>query len=178
MKVREVMRLLTDDGWVLARQSGSHRQFKHPTKRGLVCALAEFELDRPGAGRCMHTSCRVSPFAWNAGWSGALLGSTIWLLVLGVAVFSEDMVAGALALAGFAAGNLWGIALWRRRHRLSAYSGLQWLMLGLLVVFAAVVSITNARVPSGVPYWAIAVPLLPMAMFWLREQAARRANTS
>ena len=36
MKVRDLIRLLTDDGWVLARQKGSHRQFEHPTKRGLV----------------------------------------------------------------------------------------------------------------------------------------------
>jgi len=28
--------LLADDGWVLDRTRGSHRQFKHPTKPGLV----------------------------------------------------------------------------------------------------------------------------------------------
>ena len=36
MKVREVIRLLEMDGWYLARQRGSHRQFKHPYKKGLV----------------------------------------------------------------------------------------------------------------------------------------------
>ena len=36
MKVREVLRMLKNDGWVLSRQRGSHRQFKHPKKRGLV----------------------------------------------------------------------------------------------------------------------------------------------
>lgn len=36
MKVREVIRLLEDDGWYAVRQQGSHRQFKHPTKTGLV----------------------------------------------------------------------------------------------------------------------------------------------
>lgn len=30
------MRLLADDGWYLARTKGSHQQFKHPTKPGLV----------------------------------------------------------------------------------------------------------------------------------------------
>jgi len=34
--VREVLSRLRADGWVLARQSGSHRQFKHPTRRGVV----------------------------------------------------------------------------------------------------------------------------------------------
>jgi predicted RNA binding protein YcfA (HicA-like mRNA interferase family) len=28
--------LIQDDGWFLARTRGSHRQFKHPTKQGLV----------------------------------------------------------------------------------------------------------------------------------------------
>ena len=36
MNVREVLRILKDDGWTLARQRGSHRQLKHPTKRGVV----------------------------------------------------------------------------------------------------------------------------------------------
>lgn len=36
MKVREVIRLIERDGWVLVRQRGSHRQFKHPTKPGRV----------------------------------------------------------------------------------------------------------------------------------------------
>jgi len=36
MKVRQVLRMLKDDGWVLARQRGGHRQFKHAMKRGLV----------------------------------------------------------------------------------------------------------------------------------------------
>jgi predicted RNA binding protein YcfA (HicA-like mRNA interferase family) len=36
MKVREVIRLLQDDGWLQVRQRGSHRQFKHSTKPGLV----------------------------------------------------------------------------------------------------------------------------------------------
>ncbi|MBM3973777.1 MAG: hypothetical protein FJ301_06715 [Planctomycetes bacterium] len=128
----------------------------------------------------MQTTGQVSPFGWNAaGWCGALLGSTIWLLILGVGVFAEDFAAGTLAFAGFAALNLWGSALWRRRDRLSAYSGLQWMMVGLLVVFAAVVLIMIARVPSiPLPYWAIAVPLPLMAMFWLRQQAARGPNTA
>jgi predicted RNA binding protein YcfA (HicA-like mRNA interferase family) len=36
MKVREVIRIIERDGWVLVRQRGSHRQFKHPTKPGRV----------------------------------------------------------------------------------------------------------------------------------------------
>lgn len=35
MKVREVIALIKQDGWYLVRQKGSHRQFKHPEKKGL-----------------------------------------------------------------------------------------------------------------------------------------------
>ena len=36
MKVRELLRLLADAGWVLVRTRGRHQQCKHPTKPGLV----------------------------------------------------------------------------------------------------------------------------------------------
>jgi predicted RNA binding protein YcfA (HicA-like mRNA interferase family) len=36
MKVRDIIKLLQDDGWYLARTRGSHRQYKHPNKSGLV----------------------------------------------------------------------------------------------------------------------------------------------
>ncbi len=35
-KVRAVIRRLEGEGWVLARTRGSHRQYKHPDKPGLV----------------------------------------------------------------------------------------------------------------------------------------------
>ena len=35
-KVRDAIRLVERDGWRLARTRGSHRQFKHPVKRGTV----------------------------------------------------------------------------------------------------------------------------------------------
>jgi len=36
LKVREILKLIEADGWHLDRTRGSHRQFKHATKRGLV----------------------------------------------------------------------------------------------------------------------------------------------
>jgi predicted RNA binding protein YcfA (HicA-like mRNA interferase family) len=36
MKVAEVLELLAADGWYLSRTRGSHRQYRHPTKRGTV----------------------------------------------------------------------------------------------------------------------------------------------
>jgi len=34
MDSREVIRALTRDGWYEVNQVGSHKQFKHPTKKG------------------------------------------------------------------------------------------------------------------------------------------------
>ena len=36
MKVRELVRMLEDNGWYQVRMKGSHRQFKHKLKPGLV----------------------------------------------------------------------------------------------------------------------------------------------
>jgi predicted RNA binding protein YcfA (HicA-like mRNA interferase family) len=36
VKVRDVVRVLVDDGWYLARSRGSHHQYKHPEKPGRV----------------------------------------------------------------------------------------------------------------------------------------------
>jgi predicted RNA binding protein YcfA (HicA-like mRNA interferase family) len=36
VKIREIIKLLEEDGWTVVRQRGSHRQFKHASKPGLV----------------------------------------------------------------------------------------------------------------------------------------------
>ncbi|MCX5647154.1 MAG: type II toxin-antitoxin system HicA family toxin [Phycisphaerae bacterium] len=36
MKVRAVIKMIEDDGWFIARTKGSHRQFRHREKPGLV----------------------------------------------------------------------------------------------------------------------------------------------
>jgi predicted RNA binding protein YcfA (HicA-like mRNA interferase family) len=36
MKIRDVLKMLEGDGWSVVRQRGSHRQFKHASKPGLV----------------------------------------------------------------------------------------------------------------------------------------------
>jgi len=47
MKVSELLRLLEKDGWFLARQRGSHRQFHHPTKTGTVTVAGKPSVDVP-----------------------------------------------------------------------------------------------------------------------------------
>jgi predicted RNA binding protein YcfA (HicA-like mRNA interferase family) len=36
VKIRDAIKLIQSDGWYLDRTRGSHRQFKHRNKRGLV----------------------------------------------------------------------------------------------------------------------------------------------
>lgn len=36
MKIRDIVKMLEDEGWSVVRQRGSHRQFKHGKKAGLV----------------------------------------------------------------------------------------------------------------------------------------------
>ena len=36
MKLRDVIRLIVDDGWFQVATRGSHRQYRHPTKPGRV----------------------------------------------------------------------------------------------------------------------------------------------
>jgi len=36
VKVRDLIRVIQRDGWYLVRTRGSHRQYKHPVKPGLV----------------------------------------------------------------------------------------------------------------------------------------------
>lgn len=47
MKVREVIKLIEDDGWYLVRTKGSHRQFKHPQKPGTVTVSGNLGKDMP-----------------------------------------------------------------------------------------------------------------------------------
>ena len=36
MTVKEIIKILKKDGWYEVSQDGSHRQFKHPSKKGKV----------------------------------------------------------------------------------------------------------------------------------------------
>jgi len=67
MKIRDVIKLIENDGWYLVATKGSHRQFKHPTKPGRVTiaghpnddlalgtlnsVLKQAQLTRPRKGR-------------------------------------------------------------------------------------------------------------------------------
>jgi predicted RNA binding protein YcfA (HicA-like mRNA interferase family) len=47
VKVRDAIKLIEADGWTLVRTRGSHRQYKHPTKTGLVTVPGKLSKDLP-----------------------------------------------------------------------------------------------------------------------------------
>jgi predicted RNA binding protein YcfA (HicA-like mRNA interferase family) len=47
MKVRDILRLLRDDGWIVVVTRGSHRQHKHLTKQGRVTVAGKPSDDLP-----------------------------------------------------------------------------------------------------------------------------------
>jgi predicted RNA binding protein YcfA (HicA-like mRNA interferase family) len=47
VKVRDVLKTLETDGWVIVRTKGSHRQLKHPTKLGTVTVAGKPSVDVP-----------------------------------------------------------------------------------------------------------------------------------
>jgi len=45
VKVKEVIKVLEEDGWQLVQTRGSHRQFKHFVKSGKVTVAGKLSLD-------------------------------------------------------------------------------------------------------------------------------------
>jgi predicted RNA binding protein YcfA (HicA-like mRNA interferase family) len=47
LKVREIIKRIEAEGWVLTRTRGSHRQYVHPAKRGVVTVAGKPSADLP-----------------------------------------------------------------------------------------------------------------------------------
>lgn len=47
MKVREVIKTLEADGWYHVRTRGSHRQYSHSSKTGVVTVAGKLSVDIP-----------------------------------------------------------------------------------------------------------------------------------
>jgi predicted RNA binding protein YcfA (HicA-like mRNA interferase family) len=45
MKIRDIIRLIENDGWYLFATKGSHRQYKHPEKPGRVTIAGHMNDD-------------------------------------------------------------------------------------------------------------------------------------
>jgi predicted RNA binding protein YcfA (HicA-like mRNA interferase family) len=67
VKIRDVIKLIEEDGWYLVVTKGSHRQYKHPAKPGRVTiaghlgddlapgtlnsVLKQSQVEKPGKGK-------------------------------------------------------------------------------------------------------------------------------
>jgi predicted RNA binding protein YcfA (HicA-like mRNA interferase family) len=47
MSVKDAIKIIEDDGWSLVRTRGSHRQYKHSSKPGLVTIPGKLSKDLP-----------------------------------------------------------------------------------------------------------------------------------
>ena len=47
MKIRELVKILEQDGWSQVRMRGSHRQLRHTTKPGTVTVAGKPNVDIP-----------------------------------------------------------------------------------------------------------------------------------
>jgi predicted RNA binding protein YcfA (HicA-like mRNA interferase family) len=46
-KVSEILKILCDDGWIIDRIKGDHRQLRHPTKKGTVTVAGKPSITIP-----------------------------------------------------------------------------------------------------------------------------------
>ena len=45
MKIKEIIKIVEKDGWYLKRMRGSHRQYRHNLKKGLVTVAGKLNDD-------------------------------------------------------------------------------------------------------------------------------------
>lgn len=126
-------------------------------------------------------------FHWSAGgWFGGQLGGTLWLLILGAALAHRDPVAGGACIGAFLLVNLYGLHLWRKRARISAYAGIQRLLAALSLVIVAVMLVLylrdsnelpapGAMVSTHLPYWlALVAPALMLLFHFMKKAHKNR----
>jgi hypothetical protein len=124
---------------------------------------------------------------WDrGGWLGSQLGGSCWIGAAALLTLPHDVGVGLLVLVLFAAANLVGLLLWRRRERLSAYAGVQLLLAVIgLCGFAAIFVLDRAglfeeiqvgsQVSAGTTYLVLAAVVLGVMLFFrLRFASSRR----
>ena len=127
-------------------------------------------------------------FRWNAGaWFGAQIGSTLWLVVLGVVLsFRDDSSPGTAMIALAVAANGIGLILWEHRDRIRPYPAIQALLAVAGCAAFVAFALLDGASPWGLactqtggarpPYAALLVFPAMMGLFALQEHAARRAD--
>ncbi|NIA67257.1 hypothetical protein HBA54_01475 [Pelagibius litoralis] len=74
---------------------------------------------------------------WNAGWFGAQVGSSCWLLFAGIGLASQSPNLSLLLIICFMIPNIVGTLLWMNRSHVSPGKAYQFLLFVLLISTAA-----------------------------------------
>ena len=125
-------------------------------------------------------------FSWNAGgWFGSCIGTTAWMLPLGISSFwFGSTVAGFAISTCFAVGISLAVMGWSLREGIPAYRALQSMIIvmGLLttIVFAAMQLYANEKTCEYAQWtpWAwfllLIFPLIVCQFWWTRRSFERR----
>lgn len=120
---------------------------------------------------------------WNTwGWFGGQVGSSAWLLVLGIVAAAQGDALGAVPIALCLLANLIGTLLWWARDRLAPFAALEMLLGTITVLSAAGVAAileggllgSGPNLPPGrwVYLYLLIFPAL-MVQLWVIDHAAR-----
>jgi len=131
-----------------------------------------------------YDSDQKNGFRWNAGgWFGGQIGSTVWLLILGVLLMWQDVVSGLAAIGAFVVPNIVGTMMWRRRHEMPVYPTIQWLFAVMGLCTLTVLMTVKARaveIPGytvDLPWWIMFIyPAIILQMHFIHRATTRAAK--
>jgi hypothetical protein len=122
-------------------------------------------------------------FQWNTGgWFGAQIGSTLWLLLLGMILLNKNVIIGSIILLFFILPNMMGWIIWHERHRIEPYPAIQALlgMIGFSSLFAVIILDLSGYITKLEPgmrdspkqaYWYLLIfPVLMIAFHFLNSK--------
>jgi hypothetical protein len=122
-------------------------------------------------------------FQWNTGgWFGAQIGSTLWLLLLGMILLNKNVIIGSIILLFFILPNMMGWIIWSERHRIEPYPAIQALlgMIGFSSLFAVIILDLSGYITKLEPgmrdspkqaYWYLLIfPVLMIAFHFLNSK--------
>lgn len=125
-----------------------------------------------------NNSGTKTAFVWtNGGWFGSQIGSTLWMLLLGITLLSKDLITATIAISSSLLLNSWGLYLWKLKEIITMYSAIQRFLVAVFLVTTFNVILVNSRSisPASIflPYWTITLPLGLMLLVFILEQKTK-----
>lgn len=154
-------------------------------RRSHLRAAPDGRSGPPDAGPPAGKQPRVGAgqLQWNTwGWFGGQIGSSVWLLALGIVALAQGGTLGLVPVGLFAVAGLVGALLWWRRDLLAPFPALE-ILLGTITVLSAAGVATileggllgsGPGVPPGrwIYLYLLIFPAL-MAQLWVADRARR-----